>query len=451
MRSTGLLLSLLLVGCGSQITRPNTPGPIEEPIADAGSNPRGHADGGVTNPDAGAAPADAGDSPDGGALPACGNGEIEAGESCDDGNQDDGDECTNACQDARCGDGVVWRGNETCDDSNASQLDGCLNDCQTARCGDGFVWVGVEDCDDGNDLQSDGCLNDCVGARCGDGVVRNGVEDCDDGNGLNNDACDNNCELTGPGRAPNNAVASCSWLKENDPLAPSGLYYVGPGNVNPVRVFCEMDYAGGGWTVMAYLRDPEQWDWNPFSDNGELGDTVNGFNSGATLLTLGHSLRERLIVYRRLVERGRAAGLHPREGGDGDYVDLGSQWMINTRQQGLTPYGQIAVGTGWSYRDSYGNENFLAGNLCQGWGMEDRCSSYRGLGMFHILRFGMQEREEDPQNLRHCGLSGGDHGCRDGNSICWDARNDQCGGAGVGDRRCAYLTGPGEGVIYAYR
>jgi cysteine-rich repeat protein len=45
----------------------------------------------------------------------CGNGQIDAGEGCDDGNLDDSDACTSACQPARCGDGVVHAGVEECD------------------------------------------------------------------------------------------------------------------------------------------------------------------------------------------------------------------------------------------------------------------------------------------------------------------------------------------------
>ena len=48
----------------------------------------------------------------------CGNGRIDSGERCDDGNLDDTDACTSACQPARCGDGVVDRGAEDCDGRN---------------------------------------------------------------------------------------------------------------------------------------------------------------------------------------------------------------------------------------------------------------------------------------------------------------------------------------------
>jgi cysteine-rich repeat protein len=46
---------------------------------------------------------------------ACGNGRVDSGERCDDGNTSDADACTSACRPAACGDGVVEIGVEDCD------------------------------------------------------------------------------------------------------------------------------------------------------------------------------------------------------------------------------------------------------------------------------------------------------------------------------------------------
>ena len=75
-----------------------------------------------------------------------------------------------------CGDGVVHAGVESCDDGNDVDGDACLNSCRVAFCGDGILQEGVEECDDGNNLNGDGCLSTCVFAACGDGVVQAGVE-----------------------------------------------------------------------------------------------------------------------------------------------------------------------------------------------------------------------------------------------------------------------------------
>src|SRR5690606_21058346 len=45
-------------------------------------------------------------------------------------------------------------------------------------CGDGVV-EGGEECDDGNKSNYDACISTCVIATCGDGIVRAGYEECD--------------------------------------------------------------------------------------------------------------------------------------------------------------------------------------------------------------------------------------------------------------------------------
>ncbi|MCA9771234.1 MAG: DUF4215 domain-containing protein, partial [Myxococcales bacterium] len=78
-----------------------------------------------------------------------------------------------------CGDGAL-DGGEECDDGNSASGDGCSADCLTEFCGDGVVQPG-EECDDGNDVDGDGCSAHCVVEYCGDGVKQPG-EECDDGN-----------------------------------------------------------------------------------------------------------------------------------------------------------------------------------------------------------------------------------------------------------------------------
>jgi cysteine-rich repeat protein len=67
-----------------------------------------------------------------------------------------------------------------------------------ALCGDGLLQEG-EACDDGNAINSDGCDSACVEATaCGDGITFNqagGTEQCDDANADNNDGCDSACQL----------------------------------------------------------------------------------------------------------------------------------------------------------------------------------------------------------------------------------------------------------------
>ena len=119
-----------------------------------------------------------------GEAPYCGDGVVQGGEECDDGNLNDGDGCTNMCMVAVCGDGCWYKGVEECDDGNDDDTDACRNNCETARCGDGVIRAKFETCDDGNVSDQDACSSTCQPTRCGDGIVQN-----PNGEG-NGEACD---------------------------------------------------------------------------------------------------------------------------------------------------------------------------------------------------------------------------------------------------------------------
>jgi cysteine-rich repeat protein len=137
----------------------------------------------------------------------CGDGIVAPTEACDDGNADDGDDCTSACTRARCGDGVVFVGHEECDDGNESDTDGCIAGCRLASCGDGHVRAGIEGCDDSNRTSGDGCSSSCQLESCGNGVVDVG-EECDDGS------------ADGDGAS---CLATCRWNRCGDGKVCSGM------------------------------------------------------------------------------------------------------------------------------------------------------------------------------------------------------------------------------------
>jgi|GEM_PF-4698276 len=125
-------------------------------------------------------------------LPVCDNGIVDVGEQCDDGNLRDDDDCLSTCQRPGCGDGIVSSG-EGCDDGNSVDTDECPNSClATAFCGDGIVRAGYEQCDNGGKSTAD-CTPECKLPRCGDGYVAPWLEACDDGNTLDDDACPSDC------------------------------------------------------------------------------------------------------------------------------------------------------------------------------------------------------------------------------------------------------------------
>jgi cysteine-rich repeat protein len=190
----------------------------------------------------------------------CGDGVVDPGEECDDGDGDSSDACLASCVRARCGDGVVRVDTETCDDGNDDDTDGCksncalpscgdgivqppevcddqngddsddcLSTCLLASCGDGFLHAGFESCDDGNHDAGDDCTNACQPARCGDGVVRRGLEGCDDANTVDDDFCDNLCQppVCGDGRRAGGEQCDQGAQNGNRPAflvtQPSGL------------------------------------------------------------------------------------------------------------------------------------------------------------------------------------------------------------------------------------
>ncbi len=158
----------------------------------------------------------------------CGDGRVNEGEQCDDGNNIDSDGCSGLCEleagwscdgspsvcFTTCGDGFV-AGVEQCDDGNTTPGDGCDAECnsEVVGCGDGEIQsADGEECDDGNSTAFDGCDDqcmvedgwDCNGAPslcseiCGDGSTV-GAEampgGCDDGNVVSGDGCDLLCQV----------------------------------------------------------------------------------------------------------------------------------------------------------------------------------------------------------------------------------------------------------------
>ncbi|MCA9606862.1 MAG: hypothetical protein KC619_14750, partial [Myxococcales bacterium] len=142
----------------------------------------------------------------------CGDGTVDPGEQCDDGNgiAFDGCEpstCTFTCtDDTACNDGATCNGDEVCGTtshvcergtppaagtacSTSMVADGVCADagdglvCVETGCGNFVVETG-EECDDGNDVSGDGCEADCTyscnaDADCDDGNVCTGTETCD--------------------------------------------------------------------------------------------------------------------------------------------------------------------------------------------------------------------------------------------------------------------------------
>lgn len=140
----------------------------------------------------------------------CGDGIVQIGEMCDDGNHIDGDGCGANCEsNEKCGNSVIdVVEDEVCDDGNRVSGDGCSSDCMSREvCGNGIRDI-FEECDDGNEDVWDGCIA-CELADCGDGHVQREppVEECDPGSEKETAQCNANCTTSGCGDGIVNAAA----------------------------------------------------------------------------------------------------------------------------------------------------------------------------------------------------------------------------------------------------
>ncbi len=254
----------------------------------------------------------------------CGNGVMDTGEDCDDGNTAAGDGCSavcttepgwscswtapSVCTAVGCGDGYV-AGAEGCDDGNVATGDGCSATCTLEedwtcptpgqpcepKCGNSRVDDADEGCDDGGLVSGDGCSASCTveagwgctggssstpsvcAPVCGDGVVI-APEVCDDGNAVTGDGCDATCVsecgngvLNAPGEScdDGNTVAGdgCSHECTVESVfmictgQPSVCVGCGDGVINTATVSYTVD---GQATDLAEVCD----DGNTASDDG---------------------------------------------------------------------------------------------------------------------------------------------------------------------------------------
>ena len=182
----------------------------------------------------------------------CGNGILEEGEECDDGNHENGDSCHSDCTVPFCGDGVLDPG-EGCDDGNLVDGDGCRPDCTRQVCGDSILdaW---EECETGGagDLNGATCASlgyhpgtlacgeDCrfdtsgCPGRCGDGI-QDPTEACD-GSDLGTPAAD--CRTEGYYEG----MLACGSNCQLDPSGCRGS--CGDGVISDVEACDRYDFGG---------------------------------------------------------------------------------------------------------------------------------------------------------------------------------------------------------------
>jgi len=151
--------------------------------------------------------------------PVCGNGIVEVGEECDDGDDDDLDGCTSQCEEAP----VCPAGTEDCPcDGNS--------------------------CDQGLSCEGGTCVKEAVPV-CGNGILEQG-EACDDGNNQIWDECDKSCKLTSFGADPCGFPEDGVWLDIN--YKSSGSCYSPSWKFSATAGFGEAEWAptGESWPVI---------------------------------------------------------------------------------------------------------------------------------------------------------------------------------------------------------
>ncbi|HEY8432206.1 MAG TPA: DUF4215 domain-containing protein [Sandaracinaceae bacterium] len=213
----------------------------------------------------------------------CGNGELDIGESCDDGNTTPGDGCSATCErEPYCGDGVRGDG-EVCDDGNNRSGDGCRSDCLSDEsCGNGIVDFAAGEICDG----TPGCdPTTCAAVEgCGDGTV-SPPEVCDDANTAPFDGCDAACREEIAMVVRSLALADMGGCDLNGDGTPDNAFQRALGVLAPLlNTFIGMALEGGDISVLlGFLGLETPWADDPdlrvawLQGNDADGDASNNF------------------------------------------------------------------------------------------------------------------------------------------------------------------------------
>ena len=230
----------------------------------------------------------------------CGDGVVDEGEVCDDGNNVSGDGCSADCKsNESCGNGIVdTAAGEVCDNgADLNKCMGCAPDCKSKQvCGDGVIdKCKGEVCDDGaNNAPSAGacptqkCSADCKSdLTCGNGIADTCKgELCDKGaqNGQPGVPCSIDCSSfnqCGDGVLDVGEQCDPGIASETDggtTTTPDGGLVT--TDTATCTHLCKISFCGDGYTNMAAGET---------CDTGGMGETA-GCNANCTMTSCGDGI-----------------------------------------------------------------------------------------------------------------------------------------------------------------
>jgi hypothetical protein len=175
--------------------------------------------------------------------------------------------------------------------------------------------------------------------------------DCDDSDITANpdetevcDGVDNNCdgaidEGSSSGESASCAATSCSQIVTDNPSATDGNYYIEDSTGNPIEVYCEMDFDGGGWmAVYNYVH---------------VGDS----NSDAT--TMHNSLIQNADMLIAVEPDSTSTSIYTQNIPLTDYYEVVYGWAASPTDD-VTQYGKYSDSSGLQgecYLDGYCGTN----------------------------------------------------------------------------------------------
>ncbi len=199
-------------------------------------------------------------------CPVCGNGELDGGELCEDGNLTNGDGCSSECIPEGCIDDTPgYPAVSLCDDGNACTQDSCNPD--TDACENVFL------CDDGIDCTVDACIDDqCANTPNHDA--------CDDADECTDDICS---AVTGCGHTDNTSPCEDGLFCTVGDSCLEGDCLGGPARDCSDGVGCTTDSCDEDGDQCVSTPDDGACDNGLFCDGVETCDTMADCMAGVAV------------------------------------------------------------------------------------------------------------------------------------------------------------------------